>query len=422
MFENHVRWCRVHTPFISTSSALLRTVHKALRGLEGASIAVIDSRNINHAVYSASDRIQEKKLRISRYYRGTAEYLVWGSIPKNAIAATFKISVLQQIAEQHSDIARLLQLDTIATSRTNRTELWERLSKGPGRINKECGLIIGRLLRLLQIPANVGVEFAISIATGFRFQDGPILSYVEGVNVACGWSLPSPVTHALTFPVNDNNDLAPSEVILFSDSSDNNDDEEENEEEENFLIGMEDEGEQDDDEDDDDIVITTPCPSPRRRQPSDTVIPKSELSPFQLPTPNVSSPVMKFFNSSTGAWSPNQAQGQRNGLYVDVFNPRTRVWSPLAEQLFSSPHPSPGQSREAAIVIDDTDDEEKENYDIVEVVQKTEYDGDDSGTDTVMTDVMPEYVMVDIVPKHRGLKEDRFAEERAHINNIMGFH
>ncbi|GAD94974.1 hypothetical protein AN5223.2 [Paecilomyces variotii No. 5] len=417
MFENHVRWRKVRTPFISTFSTLLYTIHRALKNLEGASVAVIDSTNIDRAIFSASDLIQERNLRISRYYRGTAEYLIWGSIPIEAIAATFKISALQQIAERHSDIAVLLQLDKIAASRTCRSDLWGQLSKGPGRIDKKHGLMIGRLLQMLQIPANLGIDFATSIAASWKFQDGPTLDYIEGVKMACGWPLAS--------PVNIYNDLAPREVVPSSDSSDNNNEEEEDEEEEDeeeeeeeeeesFLIVMDDEGGQDNSDDDDDIVITTPCPSPRPRRPLDVAIPKKDSSPLQLPTPNLSSPVMKFFNSSTGTWSANQ-----DGIHVDVFNPETRVWSPLAEQLFSSRHTSPGQSRESAIIIiDDTDDDEKKNYSIVENSQQAECKGEDNDTDTTMTDVMAEYVIVE----PRGLQRDRFARERAHINNTMGFH
>ncbi|KAJ9299221.1 hypothetical protein DTO271G3_2843 [Paecilomyces variotii] len=416
MFQNHVRWHHVTTPFISTFSDLLAPVHRALRRKEGASLAVIDTKHIRQPVYSASHLIEKKGLQISDKYTGRAEYLIWGSIPEEAIVTTFKISTLQGIAQRHSDIARLLQLDGIERIKRCGKQLEEFLKKGPGRLNKECGSIVGRCLRIVKVPASLAIDLAILVAEAWMFpKEGSMLDYIAGIEVAYGQSLAGPTIYPL-------NDRVSAEVVLVSESSDSESDKEEND-----LIR-----EEDTPDDDDDNVLSTPCPSPRSgrtRRELNVAVAEGDLSPFQLPTPKLSSPVMKFFDSSTGTWNPDQ--GQQNGLRVEVFNPTTRAWSPLAAQtgLSSSRHPSPGQSRESPIVVlddDDDDDGEKKNYD-VEDGQQTGYDADDSDADTVMADVVVEYpmqppVMVDSAPGLRGLQRDQFAQERAHINNILGYH
>lgn len=415
MFQNHVHWRYITTPFISTFSDLLAPVHRALRRKEGASLAVIDTKHIRQPIYSASDLIKEKGLRIGRKYTGRAEYLIWGSIPEEAIVTTFKISALQQIAERHSDIARLLQLDGIARMKRCGKYLEELIKKGPGRLNKECGSIVGRCLRIVKVPPSLAIDLAILVAEAWMFpKEGSMPDYIAGIEAAYAQSLPGPTVYPL-------GDRVSPEVVLVSESSDTESDKEEND-----LTR-----EEDTSEDDGDNVITTPCPSPRSgrtRRELNVAVAEGDLSPFQLPTPKLSSPVMKFFDSSTGTWNPDQ--GQQNGLRVEVFNPTTRAWSPLAEQtgLSSSRHPSPGQSRESAIVVfdDDDDDDEKKNYD-VEDGQQTGYDADDSDADTVMADVTVEYpmqlpVMVNSAPGLRGLQRDQFAQERAHINSIMGYH
>lgn len=418
MFENHVRIAETTTPFISTSSSPLSPIHRALRGQEGASIAVIDTAHIDNPIYLAELLLKERKLKVSRFYKGYAEYLVWGSIPKRAIAATFKISELQKIVQQHSEIARLLQLDVIASFKRNRKALKRRLVNGPGRLNKGCGSTIGRLLNLLEIPENLTIAFATSIASAWRFRrEGSILDYIEGVKAARGLSLANPTTHALVFNASNCVDIASDGDVTVSESCSNSDDDEIDQEEKYNDVNS------DEENDNSSSGITTPCPSPRigrTRRALDIALLGSDSPPLQLPTPEKLSPMMKFFDSTTGTW--NHDQEEQKGLHVEVFSPTTRAWSPLADQtgLLSANNPSPGGTQESAIVIDD-EEGEKENHDD-EDGQQTGYDGDDSDTDTVMGDISTQ-----LAPEPnnstvtRESPADRFARERARINNIMGY-
>jgi len=193
----HVSYEKSLSPFISTFQSLLAPLHRAIRAGEGAAVTFINTSKIETKVYSAKSLVWDLGIKI-KGYRGLGEYLVWGKIPTPAIICTFKISSLVSIAEEDAGIGEILQLNRIKSSKRNRNELQTALSKGPGRMDGSSGVIVGRLLRKLDVPSPYLEAIAIKISYSWRFarckDNSDYLSGVQAGYHGHGSSLsPSPV-------------------------------------------------------------------------------------------------------------------------------------------------------------------------------------------------------------------------------------
>ncbi|EYE94837.1 uncharacterized protein EURHEDRAFT_479335, partial [Aspergillus ruber CBS 135680] len=164
----HVSTEKFLSPFISTFQSLLAPVHRAIRAGEGAAVTLIDTSKLETKVYSAKSLVWDLGIKI-KGYRGFGEYLVWGKVPTPAIICTLKISTLVSIAEEDTGIGEILQLNRIKSFKRNRNELQTALSRGPGRVDGSSGLVVGRLLRKLNVPDPYLEAVAVNISYSWRF-------------------------------------------------------------------------------------------------------------------------------------------------------------------------------------------------------------------------------------------------------------
>ncbi|KAJ5834524.1 hypothetical protein N7447_000550 [Penicillium robsamsonii] len=151
-FRSHVTKQKVRTPFISTFQSPLAPLHRAIAGQNGAILTVIDTSKLETKVFYACPLAIRTRTLVCGGWRGFGEYLIWGSIPSQAIAYTVEIASLQQVAQSHRDINRLLQLPLISSVPRCNTKLREMLAlkrKSPF----QSGRTLGKLLTLLQVPA-----------------------------------------------------------------------------------------------------------------------------------------------------------------------------------------------------------------------------------------------------------------------------
>ncbi|KAL4998202.1 hypothetical protein BDV10DRAFT_194511 [Aspergillus recurvatus] len=169
-FKNHIRPQDTPSPFISTFNSVLAPLHRSLRNKEGASITIFNSKKLKSKVYSARDFVYEHDLK-TKTYNGAGEYLVWGQISDDAIVCSFKITTLLRIATEHPDINELLQLDWIATSKSNRKHLHKTMARNAMFLDKRAGATMGKLLSLLDVPqefwrdASEGMAYSLRVKT-----------------------------------------------------------------------------------------------------------------------------------------------------------------------------------------------------------------------------------------------------------------
>lgn len=159
--EAHVRIDKTLSPFISTFRMMLAPMHRALRNGEGAIVSIIDTRKLITPVYSAQKLIRTLKLKF-RFYKGIAEYLVWGHIPNSAIICSFKASSFMKLARENPEVEDLLQFENIASFSRSGNALHRVLGTGPGGLNHQTGATIGRFLLKLEVP----FEFCKTISFG----------------------------------------------------------------------------------------------------------------------------------------------------------------------------------------------------------------------------------------------------------------
>ncbi|KAJ5385076.1 hypothetical protein N7517_002987 [Penicillium concentricum] len=183
-FRSHVTKEKVSTPFISTFQAPLAPLHRAIAGQNGALLTVIDTSKLKTKVFYACPLAIRTRTLVIGGWKGYGEYLIWGTIPTEAIAYTVEISSLQQIAQSHPDINRLLQLPLISNAPRCNDKLREMLAL-KRKSTFQSGRTLGKLLTLLQVPAtyweNLAYEFA--KAWGWR-QKREIDLFQNGVRTA----------------------------------------------------------------------------------------------------------------------------------------------------------------------------------------------------------------------------------------------
>ncbi|PYI05780.1 hypothetical protein BO78DRAFT_286211, partial [Aspergillus sclerotiicarbonarius CBS 121057] len=181
-FLRHAHIEKTPSPFISTFISMLSPVHRALWNKEGAIISIIDTKKLDTALYSAKDNFRKHNLRI-RGYDGRGEYLVWGRIPSAAIICAVKISTIQQLADEHTEIGKLLQLEKIASHKFNRRKLHEDLARGAGNLDRASGFAIGKLLFSIDLPFEFSTDVSEGLFHSWRLKrTGSWESFHEGVD------------------------------------------------------------------------------------------------------------------------------------------------------------------------------------------------------------------------------------------------
>ena len=149
-YRSHVSKAKVPTPFISTSILPLAPVHRALHSPEGAMISVIITSKLETPVFKAHTLVSMTDTA-TWLWKGYGEFLIWGRIPTSAIACTFTIQSLMDIASTHQEIQQFLQLPLIESSRHCNGELHERLRTHISALGEYSGTL-NRLVDLLGVP------------------------------------------------------------------------------------------------------------------------------------------------------------------------------------------------------------------------------------------------------------------------------
>ncbi|KAL3446543.1 hypothetical protein BJX65DRAFT_116101 [Aspergillus insuetus] len=181
---NHISRKLIPSPFISTFQSALSPIHRSLCNQEGATVSIIDSSRLKQSqVFSAKEFVQKNSVRIGRTYDGRGEYLIWGSIPKDAIICSFKITTLREIAAKDLDIERFLQLDTIAADKRARRPLHQALENRAMGLNRRTGAAVGRLLSALGVPCEYYKVVSEGLAYSWRIKSRrkPWGNFNEGV-------------------------------------------------------------------------------------------------------------------------------------------------------------------------------------------------------------------------------------------------
>ncbi|KAF7594779.1 hypothetical protein BBP40_008282 [Aspergillus hancockii] len=242
---NHARTTKVPTPFISTYRSMLAPIHRAIKHKEGAIVTIIDSKRLQTRAFSAKQLVRKVGLKI-RGYNGAGEYFIWGKVQPSAIVTSFKLSSLLQIAKEDPRFETLLQLDAIGAHEKASKPLHRALAKGPGKLDRQSGLIIGELLSLVQVPQQYFLLVAQGIAFSWRMnKEGSWQDFVEGVSNGFASQLAS---QGLLTSLTVTSDTAIQDILEPYESSG-----------EDTVI----DGEavpSDDQESDDDLVTSTSCP------------------------------------------------------------------------------------------------------------------------------------------------------------------
>lgn len=115
-FKAHVTKALVKTPFISAFQSPLAPIHRGLRNGEDARVSIIDTSKLNTDVFKAFPLVELTHTALINW-KGYGEFLIWHEVPATAIACTFTLSQLEEIASTHWDIGQFLQLSRIRACR-----------------------------------------------------------------------------------------------------------------------------------------------------------------------------------------------------------------------------------------------------------------------------------------------------------------
>ncbi|KAJ5184857.1 hypothetical protein N7491_007274 [Penicillium cf. griseofulvum] len=162
LFRRHVTKEKIKTPFISTFRSPLAPFHRALAGQNSAILTVIDTSKLKTKVFYAHPLAIRTRTLVLNGWKGYGEYLIWGRIPTEGIAFSVEIISLQEIAQAHRDINRLMQVPLICSAERCNEQLRSTVAlkrKSPF----QSGRTLAKLLTLLQVPAiyweNLAIEF-----------------------------------------------------------------------------------------------------------------------------------------------------------------------------------------------------------------------------------------------------------------------
>lgn len=152
--ESHVTMAKVKTPFISAFQSPLAPIHRGLRNGRGAHVSIIDTAKLETDVFKAVPLV-ELTHTVLKNWKGYGEFLIWGEVPAAAIACTFTLSQLEEIASAHRDVGQFLQLDRIRSRRHCTRFLYSDLAVNLPRSADNFASTLDTLMNLLEVPSDV---------------------------------------------------------------------------------------------------------------------------------------------------------------------------------------------------------------------------------------------------------------------------
>ncbi|OAX82212.1 hypothetical protein ACJ72_03433 [Emergomyces africanus] len=229
MAKTHLSRFKVNSPFISTSAALLSCVHKMLTKNQNAYVSIIDVSKLDQSmIFSAEDILGNNPLSsdITRGYFGWSEWLIWREIPEPSVVCTIAESKFLEIAKLHSDIGSVLQVADIKSFTYNRRPLHSLLRNSPTKLDKPTGAIVGKFLKLINLPMEYIEQVATKISHGWRFTRTRFPRYeefFEGVRVGYAYSTAPTLDHTIAYetpPITPEKSVQKAEVIVIDDDTD----------------------------------------------------------------------------------------------------------------------------------------------------------------------------------------------------------
>lgn len=152
--KSHVTKQPVSSPFISAFKSLLAPIHRALRNGEDAKVSIIDTSLMRTEIFKAAPLVELTGTALLNW-KGYGEYLIWYEVPTAAIACTFTISRLEQIASMYPDIGRFLQLERIRERRHCTRFLYSDLAANVPESQDGHAELLDRLTNLLGVQGKV---------------------------------------------------------------------------------------------------------------------------------------------------------------------------------------------------------------------------------------------------------------------------
>jgi hypothetical protein len=154
-------------------------------------VSIIDSTKLKpqSKIFSAKEFVKKNSVRIPRSrYDGRGEYLIWGSVPNDAIICSFKITTLCGIAAEDFEIKRLLQLDAIAAFENAGKRLHRALKERDKGLDQRTGAAVGRLIFCLGVPSDYYKDVSERLAWSWRIKTNkgryaPSGDFEEGVDL-----------------------------------------------------------------------------------------------------------------------------------------------------------------------------------------------------------------------------------------------
>lgn len=154
MFKSHVTKAPVPTPFISTFQSPLAPIHRSLHNGQGAKVSIIDMSKLSTAVFKAAPLVEHTNTGLPNW-KGYGEYLIWHEVPASAIACSFTIKNLEDIASAFTDIGQFLQLHLIKKRHHCTRFLYSDLATGIPKSQDGHITTLERLTTLLGVPDTI---------------------------------------------------------------------------------------------------------------------------------------------------------------------------------------------------------------------------------------------------------------------------
>ncbi|ODH48417.1 hypothetical protein GX48_05509 [Paracoccidioides brasiliensis] len=171
--KSHLSRYTIPSPFISTYATLLPTIHRMLTKSNCSMVSIIDASKLNQQMlFSAQELLEKDPLgpEITKVgYLGWQEWLVWGSISEEAIICTISHLQLLNIVDLNPDIESVLQTQTIKLYVHNRLPLKTKLRACHTKVDAPHGKVIGRFLRMVNLPLEYIEDVALGITRGWLF-------------------------------------------------------------------------------------------------------------------------------------------------------------------------------------------------------------------------------------------------------------
>jgi hypothetical protein len=335
---SHVNKKRIPSPFISTSMDPLVPLHRGLRANKNAIFSLINPGQIepNH-IFHMRDLMKQYSIYTRGYY-GTKEYIVWGSISRNAILMSFRVDELLEITNQHPDIREALQLEVISESNTCKTHLFNRLAAKTFDSDFQVGKTVGKLLKLLHLQKDYVDDAAAALNRSWQFTSSEeTVQFLRGVNAGYDetattqtdpFSSPPSSNQSSEVELMDNTNLAAQEDFVLVESSQRNRNEHEEESRNDYATNesiirdsIDRLSNLDGDEGDVVVISNISCPSSSKGK----VVRSAEKRPA-----TAQFPVETKFRKTDGILFPsrNQPVAKRQ---ISMFNANSASWSPVRD-------------------------------------------------------------------------------------------